>query len=358
MVDNPSGVSGAGIPGGPGGAPVSILEEVTRIYAAAVEDNTKAIGRAIVRLSADAESSGGQFQLERARAVEREMMARIVRLDAQLRTPLSNGVLEAIDRGSQETEREARRFGLLGDSSSVGTGISNATVGINDRTVQLLATDAVAAMTSRLSQAARDQMGASVRLFREVAAGSVLSSNEAGINRAIGQAIVTGNPREGQRALRELFRDPNSDAALTYRKLGNRQITVGGWTGPTRAYASTLFRTRSREVSVLAKHERARELGVETFQITGRVSENFCTRFIGIVYTLGSTAGGGAGLPDYVISASDLPGGPPPFHPNCSKSSVLYIVGLVGGSREGNAVRARAAFDTARARGELTMKIA
>lgn len=358
MATNPSGVTGRGIPGGPGGAPVSVLEEMTRIYADATEDNVKAIGKAIERLNADPDSSGGQFQLDRARAVERQVMARIARLDAQLKSPLSKGVLESIERGAQETEREARRFGLGADSTEVRGGGSRfggaVTTGINDRAVELLATDAVAAMAARLNQAARDQMGEGLRLFRAVAAGSELAESEPGINRAIGRALVTGNPRDGVRAMRELFRDPESDAALTYRKLGNRQITVGGWTGSTRAYASTLFRTRSREVSVAAKHERARELGVETFQITGRVSENFCTRFIGVVYTLGSTAG----LPDFVISASELPGGPPPFHPNCSKSSVLYILGLAGSTREGHARKAKAAFETARQKGELTMKVA
>lgn len=358
MAKNPSGVTGANIPGGPGGATVAVLEEVTRIFGAAMDDNVVAAGKAIERLAVDPDSSGGQFQLDRARAVEREMMARLVRLNQQLQSPLTKGTLEAIERGAKETEREARRFGLGADSSQVG-GESGRfggafTTGINDRVIELLAADAVAATTARLNDAALGQVDDLRRLVRAVAAGSVLAEREPEINRAIGRSMITGNPRDGVRAMRELFRDPESDAALTYRKLGNRRITVGGWTGPTRAYASTLFRTRGREISVAAKHESARSLGVETFQITGRVSQNFCTRFIGMVYTLGSTAG----LPDYVVSADELPGGPPPFHPNCSKSSVLYVIGVVGADREGNAQKARRAFETARAKGELTMNIA
>lgn len=358
MAKNPSGVTGANIPGGPGGATVAVLEEVTRMFGAALEDNVIAAGKAIERLAIDPDSSGGQFQLDRARAVEREMMARLVRLNRQLQSPLTKGTLEAIERGAKETEREARRFGLGPDSSQVG-GESGRfggafTTGINDRVIELLAADAVAATTARLNNAALGQVDDLRRLVRAVAAGSVLAEREPEINRAIGRSMITGNPRDGIRAMRELFRDPKSDAALTYRKLGSRRITVGGWTGPIRAYASTVFRTRGREISVAAKHESARALGVQTFQITGRVSQNFCTRFIGIVYTLGSTAG----LPDYVISADELPGGPPPFHPNCSKSSVLHILGVVDEARTENAQKARRAFETARAKGELTMNIA
>jgi hypothetical protein len=50
----------------------------------------------------------------------------------------------------------------------------------------------------------------------------------------------------------------------------------------------------------------------------GLVSTHFCTAFLGQVFSL-------SGKSDKYPAYSELPGGGPPFHPNCSKSTRPFV---------------------------------
>jgi hypothetical protein len=86
-------------------------------------------------------------------------------------------------------------------------------------------------------------------------------------------------------------------------------------------YAELVARTRTREAQVQARHERLGELGIDLVSIVGRISNSFCTAFLGQVFSLSGTS---AKYPAY----ASLPGGGPPFHPNCSKSTRPYVEAL------------------------------
>jgi hypothetical protein len=83
-------------------------------------------------------------------------------------------------------------------------------------------------------------------------------------------------------------------------------------------YAEMVARTKTREASVDARHERLSELGLDLVAIVGRISKNFCTAFLGQVFSL-------SGNSDKYPAYSSLPGGGPPFHPNCSKSTRPFV---------------------------------
>lgn len=157
--------------------------------------------------------------------------------------------------------------------------------------------------------------------------------------------------------MREIFRSSNAATAAraggelvqaeevlqTYRQLGAQIIQVGRAEMSVRSYASLLVRTRTREATVAARHERLLVSGIGLVQITGRVSSNFCTAFIGLVLSLGDERViDGVRYP----AIASLPGGGPPFHPNCTKGTAAYIPDLVSAGRVRSQARALIEFDT------------
>ncbi len=202
----------------------------------------------------------------------------------------------------------------------------------------------MAATTARLNDAALGQVDDLRRLVRAVAAGSVLAEREPEINRAIGRSMITGNPRRRPRDAR-LFRDPESDAAHIPRS-GNRRITVGGWTGPTRATRARCS-GRGREVSVAAKHEAPGRSASKPSR-----SRDACRRISAPASSAWSTRSGAR--PGFRTTSSRPTSCRADRHrsiPTVSKSSVLYVIGVVDADRESNARKARRAFRTARAKG-------
>jgi hypothetical protein len=174
---------------------------------------------------------------------------------------------------------------------------------------------------------------------------------ETAVNTAIARGILSGDPRITDRAIREIFADPNSPEAESYRKLGNRQITVGKATMSVGQYAATVTRTRMREATVTARHERLAWLGVNLVQITGRNSANFCTAFLGLVCSLDGFSGEVNGVT--VIPLASLPGGGPPFHPNCSKGTAAFVASVVSPARLSAGAEAFRVYEDRRASGDL-----
>jgi hypothetical protein len=83
-------------------------------------------------------------------------------------------------------------------------------------------------------------------------------------------------------------------------------------------YADMVARTKTRQATVTARHGRLEELGLDLVSIVGRVSQYFCTAFLGQVFSL-------SGKSEKYPAYSELPGGGPPFHPNCSKSTRPFV---------------------------------
>lgn|GEM_PF-5974793 len=128
---------------------------------------------------------------------------------------------------------------------------------------------------------------------------------------------MLGQPQQTILALRDKF-----------LAIGDGTVPVKDKNGDTinfqaKYYASMVVRTKTRQATVHARHARLQELGIDLVSIVGLVSKNFCTAFLGQVFTL-------KGKSDKYPSIDELPGGgppfgAPPFHPNCSKGTRPFI---------------------------------
>jgi hypothetical protein len=72
--------------------------------------------------------------------------------------------------------------------------------------------------------------------------------------------------------------------------------------------------------------DRLVSLDLDLVSIIGRVSKNFCTAYLGLVFSIG-------GKSDKYPALTELPSDGPPFHPNCSKSTRPFIPELASGKQ-------------------------
>jgi hypothetical protein len=176
---------------------------------------------------------------------------------------------------------------------------------IDQGTVAAFATD----IFTDLSGAATSMGERAQRLLRATAQNDL---SEASINTILAGGVIEGRPAETIRTLREEFRRVAGDEIAVRTKTGGVMNFEVGY------YASMVARTRTRQASVHSRHQRLQQLGLNLVSIIGLLSKNFCTAYLGQVYSLD-------GRSDKYPALSDLPGGGPPFHPNCSKSTRPFI---------------------------------
>jgi hypothetical protein len=333
----------------------ALTAQMVALYDAAMDDINKLAGRAVLELAENPERRASQFREIRAAQMTRAIQEKLARLEGQTRlmveSPLRDQINAAIERGTNEL----RELGIPTDPATQGVGVGFGLV--NSEAVEVIARDtlskAVQSIETDLGNAARQHATNAVELFRSLSSSSIVdgdrAAGEASVNRAIARGLITGNPTIADRAIRELFAD-SSEEAKRVRKLGNKQIQVGKATMSVRHYASTVARTRTREATVTARHGRLLERGVNLVQITGKNSSNFCTAFIGLVCSIGPAPE----IPGLeVVELASLPGGGPPFHPNCSKGTAPYLHELVSKARQADARRALAVYTKRRDRGQL-----
>ena len=335
---NPSGVSGANVPTTDQGGRLAIEAQVVALYADAGKVITRQLSDAMKELAANPQRRSAQYRRNRASVLLRDLQRHLNRIDARAMTLVGPEVERAYRGGLSQAGKQASELGL-GDDLPDGIGAEFNLV--DENAVETVARDTVA----RMHNAANGQADRAAALFRSLGEASVRVS-ESEVNRTIGRGIVTGDALEANRELRRLF-DNDPATEKTYRQLGSQIIQVGGWEGPLRTYASTVVRTRTREATVTARHNRLGEIGIDLVQINGRVSRNFCTRFIGLVVSLGEARDG-------YPSIRELPNGGPPFHPNCSKGTAAFVPELVSSGRVSDSRKALDAFRRAQRTGTLT----
>lgn len=318
----------------PEGVPMTAEQRVVALMAAAAEDIRRAAGTATADLLADPTNRSAAWRQSRAAELEYLLRMRTARMGVDLTSILGPAASEATKRAALRAERELSALGL-GERTILGSG----RVGfahLNMEAVEVIARDTAARQTT----AAVGEMVRGVRGYADNA-GAVFRSlgesvlhqrgGETAVNTAIARGILSGDPRITERAVRQIFADPNSPDAANYRRLGNQQISVGRATMSVAQYAATVTRTRMREATVAARHESLSGMGVNLVQITGRITNNFCTAMVGMVCSLDGFSGEVGGV--RVVPISSTPGGGPPYHPNCSKGTAAYIPDLVSPSR-------------------------
>jgi hypothetical protein len=138
--------------------------------------------------------------------------------------------------------------------------------------------------------------------------------DEKDINKLVAHGIILGQPTQTIKALTEDLRAVSGETV--------QLINVNGepMEFDVRSYAETVVRTKTREAEQAARHERLVELGIDLVMIIGRVSDNWCTQFLGQIFSL-------SGNDDRYPALASLPSDPP-FHPRCSKSTRAIVADL------------------------------
>ncbi len=175
---------------------------------------------------------------------------------------------------------------------------------IDPRTIQVIARDTFA----DLARAADTTATAAGRTLRAMASNG-LTVRE--VNDLIARGVIDGKTGAPIRELRERLKQIHGERITIIDRNGDPMSFEPGY------YAKMVVHTRTREATERGRHERFAEEGVDLVTIVGRVSNNFCTAYLGKVFSL-------SGRHPTYPPISSLPDGPP-FHPNCSKSTAAFI---------------------------------
>jgi|WetSurMetagenome_2_1015567.scaffolds.fasta_scaffold288191_1 hypothetical protein len=170
--------------------------------------------------------------------------------------------------------------------------------------VRKLAQDAAA----DLVKASKSMEDHAVKTLRRMAATGVTNAE---VNKILAGGVIQGSTVQASRDLREAL-----------RKVHGETVTVTGKSGTPMTfevdyYANMVARSKIRQAVQESRHEALRSVGVTLVRVVGRQSKNFCTAFLGRVFSID-------GKTDKYPSIDELPGGGDGMHPNCSKSSAPY----------------------------------
>lgn len=333
--------------------------ELVALYERAAQDVNELAARAFRELADSPQRRASQFRETRAALLAQQIELALRRIDGRAAPIIEGAALTATERATREAEAQIREIGLNPADPTSGAGIPGVGfAGFQSSSIEAIASDTAARESARaereISAATRSHGTRAVSLFRSlsqsIATQRLGATAEREVNRAIARGLISGDPRIADRAMRDLFRDPKSPEREGVRKLGNKLIDVGAATMSVRQYSLTVTRTRTREATVSARHDRFRSVGVQLAQVVGATSKNFCTAFIGLVYSLdGDVTIDGVQYP----GAGSLPGGGPPFHPNCSKGPTPFVAQLMTPARRRLAERAATTFQRRQAAGIL-----
>lgn len=301
------------------GVPNHVVGEMVKIYDRAAQEIVKALA-----VSIDTQDRGEQFRRARAARLALSIEQATRRFATSIRPHIERASTQSYELGLRQGISQLRDLGLREKDLPV----RGAFTGVDEQAVELIARDIAAA-----SVTAVDGLGQEAQRFLRAISSKEIS--DPAVSRAIAQGLVTGDPRAAKREVRELFREPGSEES--FRRLGARQIQVGAATMNVRAYSEMLVRTRTREATEQARRNRLSQNNVDLVIIDGRVSRYFCTAYLGLICSI-------SGSHPKWPALSSLPGGGPPFHPNCSKGTRPYVEGLSPPGEEESGLRALAEF--------------
>ncbi len=318
------------------GAPVTVEDTIVGMLDAAAQDVNVKLAEATRKLEGDPEARGPEFMRNR----QAELASQLERIREKVTNQANPLILSANDSaykaGLATSEKQLRAMGIKEASDTVG-GISFNLV--NERTIEAIARDTAA----RVNSATGTHIDNARKLFHSFSEGPLSGiAGETATNNILVRGIISGDPVQATRELRELIGENiGVEAGEGYRKVGNKIIEVGNAKMSIRHYATTVIRTRTREATTQAQMNRQLSVGLDLAQITGLRSENFCSDYLGMVVVLR-----GPGRDGYLEIAEI--GGPPPFHPNCSKVLSAFHPDLVSAERVERAKSAAEHFERLR----------
>lgn len=301
------------------GVSTATVNAMVEVYESASEELLKHL-----RVALESASGGEQFRRARAAMLLKRIDDTMAKFGNSIQPAIERASIDSYQRGMSEGRAMLRDMGLTDDRLRQRPTFA----AVDERAVQVLANDIAIASVKAMDDLAQNAK----RLTRAIAFKGIEDTD---VSKVLAKGIVTGDVRQAKREVRELFRNPNLEES--YRKLGNRLINVGDATMSVRQYSNMLMRTRTREAVVKARVSQFIENDVRLGIIDGRVSKNFCTRYIGLIVSLDGNHPKWPAL-------SSLPGGGPPFHPKCSKSVRPYVESLAPASVASKGERALAEF--------------
>lgn len=269
-----------------------------------VEIYRAALGRlkTIVLKPGGATAAGQAFRRARASTLVAQVDAILRQLKAQASGWVGAKMPQAYRDGLAAGDRQAEEAGVR----VAGSGLSGSFGLVDQQAVVVLARDAMA----DLSKAADSAGDRAKRLLRQTAE---MGLGGAAINAILAGGVIEGTPVETIRSLRDALKAVHGETVTIVDKNG-RPIEFDAGT-----YAELVARTRTREAVEHARHSRLAALGIDVVVIIGRVSNTFCTAYLGKAFSLSGNH------PKYP-ALSSLPNGKgPPFHPRCSKSTRPFV---------------------------------
>ncbi len=261
--------------------------------------------REIILRHRSSTAKGRAFQV--ADAAQRiEQIERLARsINANSAGWIARNLPAAARNGRALANKQAEALGVRSDNLVRNEDlIQGSFASIDEDAIKLLAQDAA----TSLRKSVDSSIDNASRIIRATAENGL---SEADIKQIIAGGIVSGMPAATARQLRDQLIRVNNGNIVT---INDRDYDAG-------AYAKMVARTMTREAMVKSHMGRFQQLDIDLVIITGKLSNNWCTAFIGQIFSI---SGKHPKYPSY----SELPGGGAPFHPNCSKGIRPYIEAL------------------------------
>lgn len=239
------------------------------------------------------------FSQARAAQLLQQIDATTKRLKIDAIDWTGQAMTDAMTAGIKSANAQVRQLDLPSDNPAAKFLATKSL--IDERSVEIFARDTAADLTS----AAASMGEKSKRILRQTAQ---LRLSENDINRILAGGVLTGQPEDAIRALRKELE----------RVYEGGLVEAGKLTFEPAYYAKLVAVTKTRQAVCAARHERLQELGLDLARIVGNITNNFCTAYLGMVFSLSGKH------PRY----PQLPAGVPGWHPFCSKTTTPYIEDL------------------------------
>lgn len=276
------------------GVPGDAVAELVKLY-----NGAAAKLKEIVLNPPGGTQASQDFRQARAAMLVHQIDQILLQLKRGSATWIGGNVPQAYLDGLKRAEAQAKAIGITDFAPTGSLSL------IDQRAAAIFARDIARDMNK-----AADSMGATAKkALRQTAQRDIPESD---LDKILAGGVITGNPRGAIRELRESLEAVNGGVVTITDKNGDPMQFDAGY------YASLVVRTKTREATVSARHERLQSLGMDLVSIVGLVSKNFCSAYLGMVFSLSGKSS------DYP-SIDELPDGGPPFHPNCSKSTRPYV---------------------------------
>lgn len=243
--------------------------------------------------------SAKSFNQQRAAALNAQVQAEVDRLKKLATQWTAQATQQSITTGVKQADSQAKDFNFhpIKSMAIVNTGA-----------VEVLAKD-----TLRDLHGAADSMGKNAGItLRRMAATGVTNEE---VNKILSGGIIEGKPDQAIRQLKEALQKVHGNKVTITDKNGDPMDFDTGY------YAKMVAHTKMRQATCTARHDRLAQHGIDLVIVVGRRSDNFCTEYLNKVFSI-------SGKSDTYPPLSSLPGGGPPFHPNCSKSTAPFIEDL------------------------------